>query len=75
MKKDIRSAKVYYPCQDDLEMELTAYINSTDKEIYISIEDKSNDEHGGWIVLNADTAEELAKDLLKQVKWIRNNNQ
>lgn len=53
--------------------ELTAYVNTQDM-LYIRIENVESDhdysmEH---ICLDADTAEDLARDLLKMVKELRN---
>lgn len=70
--KNPKTSKTYYPCQDigDGTGEIKAYVNSTQKEIYFEIS-YIEGYPIPYTVLDADTAEELAKDLLKMVKEMR----
>lgn len=72
--KDIRITKLYHPCQElpDEVGVVKAYINSTESEIYIEVSYYDR-EIPAYTVLNADTAEKLARDILKMVKEIRQN--
>lgn len=74
--KQVNKIEVWQHCKDDgqnFKPELTAYINS-EGFVYIHIEDKAADHMYNleFICLDADTAEDFAKSLLKIVRVLRN---
>lgn len=68
--KDITITKIYHSDSDcDYNSQVRCYINNQNK-IYLSVQFEDDDP--GFTVLNADTAEQLARDILKMVKELRN---